>query len=257
MPSTQVIETTRSREGRIAYAGGDLVLEFDVWYAASVNAAYTAVWGVLPVPFNSGFGNLNPKQITFSSLGAPDIFRFQVRYGANNNGAGLTPDRLSFRIGANTAHITTALETLNRLSLADMGVSGVNLCVDATSNTTVAPIPTTSLTDTYIPQPSDVGQSLNITGGTGFTPGTYTITGISTLTFFGVTYKAWTLSASPAAVATTGGAWNRGTNVTRGVNLTVDVALADNVTPTTSPRRIIFAIILWIVVLPVPGPPVT
>lgn len=76
-------------------------------------------------------------------------------------------------------------------------LTGTNLTVDATTNTVVLP-------DGYTPQLGDIGHVLVITGGAGFTTGSYTITGVVTVA--GV-YK-WSLSASPAAAGTASGTWS-------------------------------------------------
>ncbi len=71
-------------------------------------------------------------------------------------------------------------------------VSGVNLTVSNTNATAVTP-------DGYLPTASDIGQTLNITGGTGWTVGSYTIVSVVS--------GQWVLNASPAALGTAGGQW--------------------------------------------------
>lgn len=73
--------------------------------------------------------------------------------------------------------------------------SGVNLTVDAATNTDVAP-------DGYTPVAADVGNLIQITAGAGFTAGFYEITAV-------VSGK-WRLDRSPAAVGTAGGTWALG-----------------------------------------------
>jgi hypothetical protein len=71
--------------------------------------------------------------------------------------------------------------------------SGTNLVVDGTSNTKV-----TSATHNFTA--TDVGSVVIISAGTGWTPGAYTINSVNS--------NAAILSASPAAVSTSGGAWS-------------------------------------------------
>jgi hypothetical protein len=73
-------------------------------------------------------------------------------------------------------------------------ISYTDIAVDATTNTKV----TSALTPFTS---ADVGKTLVITGGTGFTPGAYTISTVVS--------NVATLSASPAATSTTGGYGNR------------------------------------------------
>lgn len=71
--------------------------------------------------------------------------------------------------------------------------SGTNLVVDAVDNTKVTP-------DGHTPGPGDIGGSVAVTGGFGWTPGSYLITDASG--------GQWTLESSPAAIGTTGGLWS-------------------------------------------------
>lgn len=73
--------------------------------------------------------------------------------------------------------------------------SGVNLTVDATTNTDVAP-------DGITPGASDVGNIIQITAGASFTLGFYEIASIQA--------GKWRLDRSPAAVNSTGGTWAYG-----------------------------------------------
>ena len=70
--------------------------------------------------------------------------------------------------------------------------SGSDLVVDASLNTKV-----TSVTHNFVA--ADVGTRIQITGGTGWTTGFYTINSVAA--------NAATLSSSPAAISTTGGVW--------------------------------------------------
>lgn len=73
--------------------------------------------------------------------------------------------------------------------------SGINLTVDATTNTDVLP-------DGYTAAAGDVGNIVQITAGTGFTVGFYEIKSIQG--------TKWRLDRSPAAVGTSGGTWAMG-----------------------------------------------
>lgn len=73
--------------------------------------------------------------------------------------------------------------------------SGVNLTVDATTNTKV-----TSAVHNFVA--ADVGNIIQITAGTGYTTGFYEILSVAS--------NAATLDRSPAAASTTGGTWAMG-----------------------------------------------
>jgi hypothetical protein len=74
--------------------------------------------------------------------------------------------------------------------------TGTNLTVDGTTNTNVVP-------DGHTPILADVGNSIVVKSGTGFTVGVYEIVGFTTT-------GRWILDRSPAAVSTAGGVWALG-----------------------------------------------
>jgi hypothetical protein len=215
-----IFETVDSQTYRKGYAGGDLTAEWVVWYETTLAAAEGLLWGTISNPLATGYGNLEVKSVQGRNLGAPDLWMFTVQYGSAAAAGAYRPDQLTVRVGTNTAHVTNSLATWNRLGISDMSQSGTNLTVDGTTNTSVLP-------DGYTPQPGDVGQTVYVTGGTGFTAGAYTV--VSLVSPGGV--LKWQLSASPAAVGTSGGAWNKPTTVGAGTDLTVDSVLDDYVAP--------------------------
>ena len=107
---------------------------------------------------------------------------WRVRPGGNNlNGGGY--DGTSYPGGTDYSQADAAK------------ASGVNLTVDATTNTNVAP-------DGYTPVAADVGNAIQIQAATGWTAGVYFITALAS--------GKWVLDRSPAAVGTAGAAWKLG-----------------------------------------------
>lgn len=81
-------------------------------------------------------------------------------------------------LSAGQIHITQSLETVSRVA----GGSGMSSSIAGFVSPNNGQVPTTA----------DIGQTITITGGTGWNPGTYTITGIV------VSPPAWQVNPSPA-----------------------------------------------------------
>lgn len=186
----QAWESPRSRSGSKQSAGGNLTREFFVRGESNFDTARGLVEALAAVEFQ-GFSR---KQFDWESLGY-DLWRFSVPYGSAASGEdGLRPDQLSFKLGTATRHITQSLQTLYRLIPDDDPASGTNLIVDLTVDTEVLPDAITAA--------ADIGQDVVITGGAGWTPGTYRITAS------GGAGTTWVLDRPPAALGTAGGKWH-------------------------------------------------
>lgn len=90
---------------------------------------------------------------------------------------------------------------------------GEDLTIHATDNTKVKPV---GSPPSYTFKTRDIGQTVTITAGTGFTPGTYTITAVD-----GSSYA--TLNAAAGTTGSTGGSYSTTAGTTRNYNcLTTD-----------------------------------
>lgn len=101
--------------------------------------------------------------------------------------------------------------------------SGTDLVVDGSLNTKV-----TSATHNFVA--ADVGCRLQITAGTGWTTGFYTVNSVAA--------NAATLNASPAAVSTTGGSWTE-VGIDRGNQLAAQVAIGGGTVTTSITTNVI------------------
>lgn len=175
------------------------------------------------------FMGLSRKSVQIDPLGAPDLWAGEVEYGLSAFPDGWRPDQLSFKITAASTHIAQGLVNQYRLSTADVEQSGTYLEVNYSDNTLVQP-------DGYDPVPGDVGKSVVIEGGGGWTGGTYAIDAIVTARTAAPTTAPtavyWKLASSPAAVNTEFGVWTRpGTSTVSGTNLSLSAATDTEVTP--------------------------
>lgn len=184
-------ESPRSRSGSKQYAGGGLTREFFVLHEPDHDAARALVEALTDVEYD-GFSR---KQFDWESLGY-DMWRFTVTYGAaaGLGSLGLRPDQLNFRLGTATRHVTQSLQTLYRLIPGDSPSSGTAMTTNAVSASVVSP-------GSVTPADADVGQSVVVTGGTGWTVGTYLITAL-------VGGASWQLDRAPAPPDATGGVWH-------------------------------------------------
>jgi hypothetical protein len=234
MPTPQCYETPHSQEGSQELAGASFTREFFVLYQSDSTAALALVEAVAPQTWATSNGNLDRKSIAFRNLGAPDCWLATVTYGSSAAAGYFDPERVQFRVTTATVRITQSKQTLARLQLADMSFAGSNLTVDATDNRVVSP-------DGYTPTLADVGRPITVTGGSGWTVGLYTITGLQagSVTTGGTPVVAtvvptkWVLSASPAAAGTAGGGWTKAGTApaARGANLTANATTPTWVSP--------------------------
>lgn len=211
-----IYETPRSQRFRQDAASGSLTRTWFISGTQDPSEARDLLLGANPIYFLG----LSRKSIQLDPL-APDIWVGEVEYGVSAVPDGFRPDQLSFKITAASTHITQGVANQYRLSGADCAQSGNNLTADATDNTIVYP-------DGYTPTPGDVGKSVSVTGGGGWSVGTYAITAVVSSSA-GV---GWKLASAPAAASTTGGQWDRpGNSNTSGANLTCNAGTPDEVTP--------------------------
>jgi autotransporter-associated beta strand protein len=87
--------------------------------------------------------------------------------------------------------------------------TGVNLTVSNSNDLEVTP-------DGYLPSTADIGQTLQITGGLGWTTGTYQIVNVLISESNGQLSGQWVLNASPAVEGTTSGQWTLTTSLGSG-----------------------------------------
>jgi hypothetical protein len=187
-------ETPNSREGSKGYTGGPLTREYTVLHEPDLDAAVA----LAEVTADISYLGRERKSIAWRSLGF-DNWLFTVTYGAaGNNEGGLSPDAFNFRITGTQAHITQSYETLYRVAIGDVIAGGVNMTVDGANPLRLAPVG-----DGYDPGGAEVGQHLVITGGAGWTPGSYEI--VSVVSGLG---GYFTLATGPAAAGATGGIWH-------------------------------------------------
>lgn len=84
------------------------------------------------------------------------------------------------------------------------GSSGTDLVVLADVGSTVPTGYVAVQSASRVPVAADVGGVINITGGTGWTQGSYFIAGIGS----GFVANSWLIKSAPAPVSTTGGVWS-------------------------------------------------
>jgi hypothetical protein len=182
-------EVPVSRDGSKAYAGAGLVREFVVLHEPDLLAAIALVENTAEISY-LGFER---KEISWKSLGF-DLWLFTCRYASAASAGSLRPDNFAVKITAASVNIKQSKQTLFRLKASDVIFAGSDLEVDAANNKLVFP--------PAGPLPGDEGKSLVITGGAGWTTGTYLITDV-----VGV---KWLLDRSPAAAGTAGGVYHIG-----------------------------------------------
>lgn len=193
-----VYELARSRPLTIGPDSVTLSLKFVAAYSTDVDAVYAAVLAAAPTTFDGylrsgarcdpqGVGlwvceveyTLSPSSLDGTIPAAP------------TDSTSLGPN-YQVEITAGQVHITQSLRTNRKWQAADQIAGGVNLTVDAANNLKVTP-------DGYAVAAGDVGKSLVIQDGNGWTGGVYTVAAQGG--------GQWTLGASPAAVSTSGGKW--------------------------------------------------
>lgn len=189
-------ESAISRRGSRDRAGASLTREFFVTDQADPAAADA----LIDVTAETTFLGLDRKRWEREEI-VVGHWRYTVTYGSSANGqAGLRPDQLNFRLGTATRHITQSLQTLYRVIPGESApASGIGARTNAFTATQVDAAP-----DGYTTTLADVGQSLVVTGGTGWTVGSYLITGL----VGGVAGGDWVLDRAPAAANTAGGVWH-------------------------------------------------
>ena len=114
------------------------------------------------------------------------LYEFRIQAAAENqdDDEALGP-AYAVDITAGSQHITQSLETLRSKA------TGINLTMHSTSAIWARPDGTITPTD------DDVGKTVTVTGGTGWTAGTYEIIGVDS--------GYWVLDSSPAPALTSGG----------------------------------------------------
>jgi len=183
-----IYESARSRKWRQDAASGSLTRDWFILGTDDVLEVRDLILQNSPPLFLG----LSRKSIGADPLGAPDLWSGTSEYGVSAVPDGLKPDELSFKVSAGQVHVTQSKETMLRLTAADPAASGTNLTVDGANNLKVTP-------DGYTVIAGDVGNTVKITSGTGWTTGEYAISAASG--------GQWTLATSPAAVSTAGGSW--------------------------------------------------
>lgn len=203
-----VTEDPKSRSGSREYASAAKQRVFYVANEPDFDTAYALVDLAAEVEWEG----VSRKRISHDEL-TIGLWRFTVDYGSASNGeGGLRPDQLNFRLATATRKITQSLQTLYRLLPGETPASGTDLVTVGAANE-VSP-------GVLIPDEEEhVGQSVVVTGGAGWTVGTYLITAI------GGGGGTWVLDRAPALVGAGGGVWHlsgKGPDCKGAIGVTLD-----------------------------------